>query len=161
MARVGLTGDRELAATFRELGRKPTAAQRRRAREKAMLPVRDVARAALVARGAYETGALWLSLGVAQDEQRPNRTVMGSRNGIFKRQRPSSYAHLVELGTRPHWQPNRFGGIMHPGARPKPFMRVAAEAMPGIAPKVYAEALLEEIVTAAARTAGRRPRSPR
>jgi hypothetical protein len=34
-------------------------------------------------------------------------------------------AHLVEFGTRPHLQPLR--GIMHPGARPKPFFRPAFE----------------------------------
>ncbi len=37
-------------------------------------------------------------------------------------------AHLVEFGTRPHWQPKRFGGVMHPGARAYPFFRPAYEA---------------------------------
>lgn len=32
-------------------------------------------------------------------------------------------AHLVEFGTDPHWQPKR--GIMHPGARPFPFLTPA------------------------------------
>lgn len=32
-------------------------------------------------------------------------------------------AHLVEAGTRPHWQPRR--GIMHPGAKAKPFLEPA------------------------------------
>lgn len=36
-------------------------------------------------------------------------------------------AHLVEFGTRAHWQPRRFGGWMHPGARRKPFFRPAFE----------------------------------
>lgn len=35
-------------------------------------------------------------------------------------------AHLVEFGTRPHWQPRR--KIMHPGARPYPFFRPAFES---------------------------------
>ena len=34
-----------------------------------------------------------------------------------------SIAHLVEAGTAPHWQPKR--GVMHPGARPKPFLEPA------------------------------------
>lgn len=37
-------------------------------------------------------------------------------------------AHLVEFGTAPHFQPNRRGGIMHPGARPKPFFTPAFES---------------------------------
>lgn len=32
-------------------------------------------------------------------------------------------AHLVEFGTDPHWQPKR--GVMHPGARPFPFLTPA------------------------------------
>lgn len=35
--------------------------------------------------------------------------------------------HLLEFGTRPHWQPRRFGGIMHPGARPFPVIRPSYE----------------------------------
>lgn len=36
--------------------------------------------------------------------------------------------HLVEWGTAPHFQPRRFGGILHPGARPKPFATPAYES---------------------------------
>ena len=36
-------------------------------------------------------------------------------------------AHLVELGTAPHFQPRRRGGILHPGARPRRFMTRAFE----------------------------------
>lgn len=157
-SKYGVRGAKELTNTFRELARAPTQAQRRRAREAAMLPVRDVARAALVANGSYDDGALWASLGVAQHESRSNRTIMGSRSGKFRGKRPSSIAHLVELGTRPHWQPNRFGGIMHPGARPKPFLRVAAEAMAAIAPPIYARVIYEEVAAAAQRASVRQPR---
>lgn len=44
---------------------------------------------------------------------------------ITFRKRARKIAHLVEFGTAPHWQPNR--GIMHPGARPFPFVRPAFE----------------------------------
>lgn len=37
--------------------------------------------------------------------------------------RARKIAHLVEFGTRPHYQPRR--GIFHPGARPKPFFAPA------------------------------------
>lgn len=36
--------------------------------------------------------------------------------------------HLLEFGTRPHFQPKFRGGFMHPGARPKPVMTPAYEA---------------------------------
>lgn len=43
--------------------------------------------------------------------------------------RARKIAHLVEFGTAPHAQPRR--GIMHPGARPKPFFRPAFETTKG------------------------------
>lgn len=43
--------------------------------------------------------------------------------------RARKIAHLVEFGTAPHAQPRR--GIMHPGARPKPFIRPAFDATKG------------------------------
>ena len=45
--------------------------------------------------------------------------------------RARNIAHLVEFGTAPHWQPNRFGVIMHPGARQTPFARTAYETTKG------------------------------
>lgn len=39
--------------------------------------------------------------------------------------RARKIAHLVNFGTAPHWQPRR--GIMHPGARAKPFFTSAYE----------------------------------
>jgi hypothetical protein len=45
--------------------------------------------------------------------------------------RARKIAHLVEFGTAPHEQPRR--GIMHPGARPKPFFRPAFEGNKGVA----------------------------
>jgi len=43
--------------------------------------------------------------------------------------RARKIAHLVEFGTAPHAQPRR--GIMHPGARPKPFFRPAFDSTKG------------------------------
>ena len=63
---------------------------------------------------SVETGALVQSMGVAEDDRKQNRTLVGPRSGKFKKMRPMSYAHFVEFGTGPHWQPNRFGGITHP-----------------------------------------------
>lgn len=61
---------------------------------------------------------------------------------VFKRNQPTldpvlqvgfkrpglSYAHLVELGTRPHILGGAFSGAFHPGAKPKPFIRPALAA---------------------------------
>ena len=45
--------------------------------------------------------------------------------GIYKGKlvRPKNTAHLVDLGTKRHFQPKR--RIQHPGAKPRPFLRVA------------------------------------
>jgi HK97 gp10 family phage protein len=37
--------------------------------------------------------------------------------------RPVKYAHLLEFGTAPHYQPGR--GVVHPGSRPEPFLTPA------------------------------------
>jgi hypothetical protein len=47
------------------------------------------------------------------------------------------YQHLVEYGSAPHWQPNRFGGVQHPGARPFPHMRPAFEEHRDNMAKIY------------------------
>jgi hypothetical protein len=45
------------------------------------------------------------------------------------RNRARRIAHLVEFGTLPHYQPRR--RVMHPGARPKPFIRPAFDSKKG------------------------------
>jgi len=42
---------------------------------------------------------------------------------VYTRKKDGWYAHMVEYGTKPHWMPKR--KWMHPGAKPKPFMRPA------------------------------------
>lgn len=158
MARYGVAGADELIQTFRELGKTPTAAQRRKARFAALEPIKAEAAANLDRNRSVVTGALKAALTITDSDEKPNRSVLGIKKGIINGQSPSSTAHLVEFGTRPHFQPNRFGGIMHPGARPKPFMRPAAETAMGKAKDAYAESLIEQVVEAAARVASRRPR---
>jgi hypothetical protein len=45
--------------------------------------------------------------------------------GRTRKVRPSRYAHLVNNGVAPHFQPRYRGGFHHPGARPRPFMTIA------------------------------------
>ena len=160
-ARVSIRGASELAAAFRELGRNPTAAARRKSRQAAGKVVSEAAQANLIGNDSVVTGALVQSMGVAEDQQKPNRTLVGPRAGKFKKMRPSSYAHFVEFGTAPHWQPNRFGGTMHPGARPKPFLRPAYEQNIEKLAQAYFTQMKAEIEAAAQRIAAKTPRGPR
>jgi HK97 gp10 family phage protein len=157
-ARVRVTGASELAAAFRQLGRNPTIAARRKSRQAGGKVISEAAKANLIGNDSVETGALVQSMGVAEDDRKLNRTLIGPRSGKFRKMRPSSYAHFVEFGTAPHWQPNRFGGIMHPGARPKPFLRPAFEAHITDAAQAYFNQMKLEIEQAVARIAARTPR---
>lgn len=157
--RFGVRGGTQLAAAFRELGRNPSLAGRRRARQAAGKVVSEAAKANLVANDSVVTGALVASMGVAEDSQKQNRTLVGPRAGKFKKMRPMSYAHFVEFGTAPHWQPNRFGGIMHPGARPKPFLRPAYEQNVTVAAQAYFLEMKQEIEAAAQRISARARRA--
>jgi HK97 gp10 family phage protein len=157
--RFGVKGGAQLAAAFREMGRNPTVAGRRRARQAAGRVISDAAKANRVANDSVETGALVASMGVAEDDQKQNRTLVGPRSGKFRKMRPSSYAHFVEFGTAPHWQPNRFGGIMHPGARPKPFLRPAYEQHVTLVAQAYFLQMKQEIESAARRIAARSRRA--
>lgn len=156
--RFGVRGASELAQAFREMGRNPTVTGRRKARRAAATVIQNAAKANLVANDSVETGALLASLSVAEDDQRRNRTIMGPRRGKVKGRIPSAYSHLVEFGTAPHWQPNRFGGIMHPGARPKPWLRPAYEQNVTLAANAYFLEMKREIEQAAKRIAGRSAR---
>ncbi|RWN51388.1 MAG: HK97 gp10 family phage protein [Mesorhizobium sp.] len=45
------------------------------------------------------------------------------RGTQYGKRSPVRYAHLLEFGTAPHYQPKR--GVVHPGARPYPFLTPA------------------------------------
>ncbi len=134
-----VTGDKEVAAVFRALAKAPTAAVRRKARQDALKPVKESARAKLYSNGSVETAALATALIVSENLKNKDSSIVAVKRGKRgkKNRNPVRYAHLVEWGTAPHWQPNRFGGIMHPGARPFPFMRPALEQHRDSAAKAY------------------------
>jgi HK97 gp10 family phage protein len=146
---MAVRGDKELAANFRKLAASVTPAVRSRARQKALKLVEKDAKARLAQNGSIETKALLQALTVT-DDSRPNTSVVGQKRGRrgSMNRLPPRYAHLVEFGTAPHWQPNRFGGIMHPGARAKPFMRPAYEANLDAIPRVYFSEIWTAIVKA-------------
>lgn len=152
--RYGVRGSVQLSRAFREVAAAPSAAARRKARALGLQEVMNAAKANLVANSSVETGALMQSLSIAH-ESRGRRSLMGPRVGQFNGRVPSAYSHLVEYGTAPHWQPNRFGGIMHPGARPKPWLRPALDHSTQDAAKAYFTSIAQEIEAAARRVAAR------
>ena len=136
-----ITGYKEVAANLRLMAAAATPAARKRARKKALQPVIETAKQILRANGNVETAALVNKVGVG-DGRKENESLAGARRGRRGRfNRVSSrYQHLVEFGTAPHYQPNRFGGFMHPGARPYPHMRPAFEQhKAGIAKAYFGE----------------------
>lgn len=56
-------------------------------------------------------------------------------------------AHLVNFGTAPHYQPKR--GIMHPGARPKPFFTNAYESKKDMVVRIFGQQTWNIIARAA------------
>lgn len=68
-----------------------------------------------------------------------------SKNG----RRPVKYAHLLEFGTAPHYQPKR--GVVHPGTRPKPFLTPAYEQTKGEVVKRFGARIGPEMEKRAAR----------
>jgi len=82
------------------------------------------------------------------------------------------YAHLVEFGTRPHViQPRRRGGALringaevrsadHPGTRPQPFMRPAADASLGRAIEAVTRRIRQRLTNAGINTPAPTPADP-
>lgn len=73
----------------------------------------------LKAQGSYKRGVLYRSMRIRKLKSSTsvsNWVVAATGRGI-------GIAHLVEGGTRPHWQPKR--GVMHPGAKAYPFLEPA------------------------------------
>ncbi|WP_293862488.1 hypothetical protein [uncultured Alsobacter sp.] len=144
----GVRGAGELANAFRMIGKAPTAAARRQARQAALEPIRQAAADHLVLNDSIVTGALRASLAIGEDV-RKNTSILGQRKGTVRGQNPSATAHLVEFSVRPHYQPNRFGGIMHPGHPGYPFMRPAYEQKLNVAGQTYLREMAAVIETMA------------
>lgn len=128
MAKAIVRGDREIIANLRRAQNSIGGAFLDRTLREALEPMRE--RTADNARKLRQVG--YNPPGGHLDEG----VVIVKRGGFGRfqrehwisfRKRARKIAHLVEYGTAPHYQPRR--GVMHPGARPKPFMRPAFEAM--------------------------------
>lgn len=181
---VTVTGLAETIRSIRGLMRYEV--QKRLAREMdvAAQPILMGAKAALQAQGAVRSGAL-LDAMVTVPKVMPNkgrisviigpkkqRTVTSKITGKQSQRAalymvngraaiPAKYAHLVELGTRPHpYQMRTRKGIesfMHPGGKAKPFLGPSFDAAaPGLLAEIGAAAgrVIEEQAAMAASKAG-------
>lgn len=78
-----------------------------------------------------KTGTLAASLTIKRDPKSPKlnpKHQVGpssdyERQTQYGKRRPVKYAHLLEFGTAPHYQPGR--GVTHPGSKPTPFLTPA------------------------------------
>lgn len=116
MSRV--TGYRQTARAIRKVAQYPRK-QVSAASRKALTPMLRKTKANLKAQGSYHRGVLSRSMRIRKLKSSTsvsNWVIAATGRGI-------GIAHLVEGGTRPHWQPKR--GVMHPGAKAKPFLEPA------------------------------------
>lgn len=71
--------------------------------------------------------------------------------------RPVRYAHLIEFGTAPHYQPGR--GVVHPGTRPMPFLEPAYFTTRDIVVKRFGEKIGPEMEKRAAKLAAKQTKA--
>lgn len=137
----------------------------------ANLAMRPVIRAAR-AKVPVNQGLLKASLGTRRKTYKRAKVVyvaVGPREGFKDPEtgaEPRFYAHLVELGTAPHNVPAPpgglrigesvvHGGVEHPGAKPRPFLRPAIDENKQAVMHRYREQLWRGIEKEAKRLAGR------
>lgn len=124
-------GSRQTSAALRELSRQVTVPLNATSRF-ALQPALSAARRNARSLGTDETtGTLAASLTIKRDPKShkvnpkhqvgPDASV--KRETKYGLRRPIRYAHLLEFGTAPHYQPSR--GVTHPGSAPKPFLTPA------------------------------------
>lgn len=124
-------GDKETARALRALSQQvgvPLAATSRFALQPTLKTARSNAKSLPL---KESTGTLAASLTIKQKPRtsKLNPTFQVGPDSGFQRdtqfgsRRPVRYAHLIEFGTAPHYQPGR--GVVHPGSAPHPFLTPA------------------------------------
>ncbi len=114
---VHVKGLRELQAFLTSLPAKLEANVMRAGLRAGAKPVRDAARANLLANGSVKSGRMRKNIKIST---RSKRGVVSARVRVN-----DPAANWVEHGTAAHQlKPN----VMHPGARPKPFLRPALDS---------------------------------
>lgn len=124
---MAIRGDRETARALRELAKVVSVPLNATSRF-ALRPTLSAAKRNVAALNLKDsTGALRESLTIKRvpRSSKVNPTFRVGPNSGYQKgdRRPVKYAHLIEFGTAPHYQPER--GVTHPGSQPKPFMMPA------------------------------------
>jgi hypothetical protein len=120
-------GDKQTARALRDLA-SYVATPLNTASRFALVPTRAAARRNVRALPLDDsTGALAASLTIKKKAKssKLNPVHQVGPDSEFERngRKPVKYAHLVEFGTAPHYQPER--GVTHPGSKPMPFLTPA------------------------------------
>ena len=126
-----VTGFRETARAIRKVAQYPKMKVGAASR-KALTPMLKATRANLKTNRSYHRGVLSRSMKI----RKLKTTSALSEWVLAATGRGVGIAHLVEGGTRPHWQPKRM--MMHPGAKAKPFLEPAYFANDDEAVKILA-----------------------
>lgn len=127
-----VTGWKETARAIRRAAQFPRGKVGAASR-KALTPMLNASKANLRKNKSYKQGVLSRSMRIRalkSGSALSQWVVSATGRGV-------AIAHLVELGTRPHWQPRR--NRMHPGADAKPFLEPAYLATDELAIKIMAD----------------------
>lgn len=145
----GVTGDKELVAALRELGKGPTSAEVDRAALQSMEPMRTKTATKLRSNRNYDGKYPGFPqprvprVGGHVDEGIVVRkSKSGSKQKVYKlgaTRRARYLLHLLEFGTAPHFQPKFRGGFMHPGARAEPVLIPTFDEERGQVPKTFGQ----------------------
>lgn len=142
MAKTIVRGDRQIQANMRRITRSVQGSFISKTVREEFQPMKEAteSNARALRQVGYNPRGGHLDEGVvvAQVEKSPLHVEFW----LTFRRRARKIAHLVEFGTAPHYQPRR--GILHPGARPKPFFRPAYEStkdevIEGVGRRVWAK----------------------
>ena len=115
-----VTGYKQSARAIRRLAKLPRAKVGKASR-KALTPMLRTSKSNLKAQGSYKRGVLYRSMRIRKlkgNSALSSWVISATGRGV-------SISHLVEAGTRPHYQPKR--KQFHPGAEAKPFLEPAYE----------------------------------
>lgn len=158
-------GDKETARALRALSQQiavPLSATSRFA----LQPTLKAAKSNVKALPLKEsTGTLAASLVIRQKSRtsKINPTFQVGPSSGFQRdtkfgpRRPVKYAHLIEFGTAPHYQPGR--GVTHPGSAPHPFLTPAYFSTRDQVVKRFGEKIGPEMEKRAAKLANKVPKT--
>ncbi|MGL4637822.1 MAG: hypothetical protein ACRCWF_17710 [Beijerinckiaceae bacterium] len=143
MARSGVKGVAKVARRLQIMGSAVTPAAVHKAHEAALLPMRAEAALNLALNGS-DKGRGMSDL-IKVEHETKNRSLLGLTGHMRK------IGHFIELGTAPHM----FGGKVHPGASPKPFLRPAFDSGSRAALNAAGTAILASISQVGRRNGGK------